>query len=74
MADPTIYTVKNKRDHIDRLYEIANLAKIGAAATDTVLKLDHLDSAQCTLWELVYTLASEGVEIAEQAAKPGKKD
>ncbi|MEC3861185.1 hypothetical protein VK792_07810 [Mesobacterium sp. TK19101] len=69
MADPTIYAVKNKRDHIDRLYEIANLAKIGAAATNTVLNLDHLDSAQCTLWEVIYTLASEGIEIAEMEKK-----
>ena len=65
MAEPTIYAVKNQRDHIDRLYEIAHLAKIGAAATDTALNLDHMESAQCTLWEVVHTLAAEGIEMAE---------
>ena len=69
MAEWTIYALKTERDHIDRLHEIANLAKIGAAATETILELEHMGSAQCTLWELVYTLASEGVEIAEMAVE-----
>lgn len=72
MTDHTIYAAKRKRGHIDRLYNIANLAKVGAAATDTLLDLDDMDAAQCTLWEVVYTLASEAIEIAELAQKSGK--
>ena len=68
MAERTIYALKTERDHIDRLHEIANLAKIGAAATETILDLEHMGSAQLTLLEMIYTLASEGVEIAELAA------
>ena len=69
MGEPTIYRSRAPRNHIDRLYEIANLAKMGAAASDTALKLHDLDSAQCTLWEVIYTLASEAIDIAETEHK-----
>ncbi len=64
MAKPTIYAEKIKPDHIERLNEIAQLAKIGAAATDTALCLDNLGSAQCILFEVIHRLASEGHEMA----------
>ena len=69
MADPTMHAVKVERDHIDCLAEIAHLATIGAAATHTQLNLNDLDGAQCTLWEVIYTLASEGIEMAEMKSK-----
>ena len=65
MKSITMYDTECGRDHIDRLYDIVNLAKVGAAATDTGLNIAHLDSAQCCLFEVIYALASEAVEIAE---------
>lgn len=67
MKDATIYNVDRTRDHLDRLYDIINLATVGAASTETNLNIAHLDDAQRCLFELIYRLASEAVDIAETA-------
>lgn len=67
MKDATIYNVDRTRDHVDRLHDIINLAKVGIASTDTALNIAHLDSGQCCLFEVIYRIASEALEIAETA-------
>ncbi len=69
MSDYTIYAVKHVRDHIDRLIEIADLAKVGAASTDTNLNVEGLERAHCSLFSLIHQLASEGIDFAEVAAQ-----
>lgn len=69
MSEDSIYETSHKRDHIDALHEIAHLAKIGAASTDTVAGVKHMSAAQCSLFEVIHRLANEGVELAEGAGK-----
>lgn len=69
MNDTTMYTTKRCRDHIDRLYDIENLAKAGSAAADTEMNIENLDGVQRCLFEVIHKLAVEALEIAELAEK-----
>ena len=43
MTNTSIYHGRIPEDHIEKLYKIACLAKVGAAATDTNLRLQHME-------------------------------
>ncbi len=65
MKTPTMYASGGEPDHIDRLYQIAHLAKIGAASTDTVMVLERMGDSHQSLFEVIHRLASEAAEIAQ---------
>ncbi|MCV6597451.1 MAG: hypothetical protein OIF40_10265 [Mangrovicoccus sp.] len=61
----SMYGGTYERDHIRRLYEIASLSTVGAAATDTKLNVSGLMDAQCSMFEVIHRLACEAIDIAE---------
>ncbi len=73
MNRATPYTAQNRTDHIDRLYTIAGLSDLGLAATDSALDIVNMQDALGSIFETIYELASEAVELAEQSEKASKK-
>ena len=72
MADNhTPYTRNVERGLDDRLYEIGHLSMIGLAASDTTLaiKPEDLSAAHQTLYEVIFRLSGEAVEMHERAEK-----
>ena len=58
-----------ERDHISRMYDICELAKVGIAATDSCRNTPHLTASLCVLLEYIDLLAGEAVDIAEKAER-----
>ena len=50
---------------VEKLHQILNLAMVGAASTDTALRLPHLLDAQCTMHETIHRLAMETVLLID---------
>lgn len=65
-----MYFNERTRDHIDRLYEVGHLAKIGCAACGSQNPVPAILSAQETVFEMIYRLSSEAVEICEAKKSP----
>ena len=70
MTDTSIYGIGVESDHISKLYNIIQLSKAGAAASDSALDLPHMECALRAVFEQIHILASEAVDIAETQPKP----
>ena len=70
MKDTSIYAREVEPDHISKLYNIINLSKAGAAASDSSLNIPHMKDALCAVFEQIHVLASEAVDIAESQPRP----
>jgi len=53
----------------DTLYSISNLAQVGVAASNSSLDLMDMQSALSELFELIYEVAGQGIELAERSER-----
>ena len=62
-----LYDTDNKSSAVRRMYQVGALARVGVAALNTEANIRH--SGIETLMEVMYRLAGEAVELAEQEEK-----
>ena len=59
----------DSQEAVNRLHQILNLAKVGAASTFSELDPPHMIAAHCGLNEVIYQLGSEAIHFVEMAEK-----
>lgn len=68
LADHDMYDRDRLVETESNLYQIANLAKVGAASTDSNLNIKQLADAQSAVFEMIYALASDAADVMERKA------
>lgn len=65
MNTPSMYGAEFAEEVDEKLFKIAQLAKIGAASTDSKLGIMDMDCAQLCLFEVIHRLATEAWTLSE---------